>query len=91
MLILGFLKRLKMDMNNIDPLGTSKWALFFNLVDKTMQANAFYLLIRLVADIPLSHSSVVILQYVFNYTVAFTPPTLTLKAVKRFLNLNLDQ
>lgn len=62
MLALGFLKRFKMDYSNLDPLGISKWAWLINFIDIALQINAFYLLIRLVADIPLTNSAVVVIQ-----------------------------
>lgn len=62
MLVIGFLKRVKIDYSNMDPLAMTKWAWVIKLTDYVLQANAFYLLIRLVADIPLIHSFAIVMQ-----------------------------
>lgn len=62
MLLLGFIKRIKIDYSNIDPLNINKLTWIFNVADITLQINVFYLLIRLVADIPLAHSTIIVMQ-----------------------------
>ena len=62
-LLLGFIKRFKAHYANIDPLGISNWTTIMNVTDVVLQVNTFYLLVRIVADIPLSHSLGVVLQY----------------------------
>ena len=90
MLFLGFLKRIKIDYSNLDPLGMTQWAWVLHLIDITFQINAFYLLIRLVTDISLIHSSIVIIQYCFTYTAVHILLILILIIGKRFLNSEDD-
>jgi hypothetical protein len=86
MLFLGVLKRAKIDYSNLDPLGMNQWAWILHLVDITFQINAFYLLIRLVTDISLVHSSLVIIQYIIVYIAVHILLILTLITEKKYLN-----
>ena len=90
MLFLGLLKRVKIDYSNLDPLGMTQWAWILHLVDITFQINAFYLLIRLVTDISLPHSSIVIFQYSMCYLVVLILLTLTSIIVRKYPNSKVD-